>query len=537
MTDSTYETDWDRDVVQTIPHALRRTVLRFPDHDAVVDGPLRLTYTDLQHAVDEVAAAFIGWGLQPGDRVAIWGPNTARWVVLALGVLTAGGVVIPLNTRYKGNEAAYATAASGARVAFVANGFLGNDYAEMLRSTDLPLPALEAVFAMSDIATTASRGWDEFLAYGTDFMGAAVDERLAQIDSTSPSDIMFTSGTTGRPKGVVITHGMNFRQYNDYSYLLKVTDADRYLVVAPFFHSFGYKGGIFTALIRGAAIIPQAVFNVDEMLELIDRESVTVLPGPPAFYQAMLEHPGRDQFDLSSLRLAVTGAAVVPVELLRRMRKELSFKMVLTAYGLTEVSGVATMCRHGDPEEVVSFSAGRAIPGYEIRIVDELDHDVPQGEPGEVLIRGYGVMLGYHNDPEATASTITPDGWLRSGDIGRLDADGNLTITDRKKEMFIVGGFNTYPAEIENAILELEQVSQVAVVGVSDERLGEVGVAFVVPRLGEVVDDETIKTWCGDRLANFKVPRAVYVCDSLPTNASGKVQKSELAKLAESRKG
>jgi acyl-CoA synthetase (AMP-forming)/AMP-acid ligase II len=253
-----------------------------------------------------------------------------------------------------------------------------------------------------------------------------------------------------------------------------------------------------------------------------------MLPGPPAIYQTILDHPDLASHDLSSLRLAVTGAAAVPVEMIRRMRSELTFRNIVTGYGLTESTGIATMCRHADDPETIATTAGRAIPGTEVKVVDDAGNELPAGEPGEVVIRGYHVMEGYYGDPGATAATIDDGGWLHTGDVGVFDEAGNLKITDRTKDMFIVGGYNAYPAEIENMIMRHPAVGQVAVVGIPDQRLGEVGKAFVVPRAPGGIDPDELIAWCRAEMANYKVPRAVEVLDALPLNASGKVLKYQL---------
>jgi len=260
----------------------------------------------------------------------------------------------------------------------------------------------------------------------------------------------------------------------------------------------------------------------------VAEERVTVLPGPPTLFQSILDAPRRKDYDLSSLRLAVTGAAVVPVELIRRMREELTFQTIVTGYGLTEATGTVTMCRAGDDAETIALTSGRAIPDTECRIVDEKGNEVPSGEPGEVVTRGYHVMRGYLDDPAATAEAIDADGWLHTGDIGVMDERGYVRITDRKKDLFIVGGFNAYPAEIEGLLLRHPAVSQVAVVGMPDGRLGEVGAAFVVLRPGRQLTPEVLIAWASDEMANFKVPRRVEIVDALPLNASGKVLKTEL---------
>src|SRR5581483_3405424 len=312
---------------------------------------------------------------------------------------------------------------------------------------------------------------------------------------------------------------------------------DRYLVVNPYFHTFGYKAGWLACLITGATCLPQPIFDPARVLERIERERVTVLPGPPTLYQALLHHADRARRDLSSLRLAVTGAAAIPVELVRRMRDELGFATVLTAYGLTESCGVVTMCRRDDALETIAATSGRAIPGVEVRVVDGDGVECPRGRAGEVCARGYNVMRGYWEDEAATAQAIDRDGWLRTGDVGVMDERGNLRITDRIKDMFIVGGFNAYPAEIENLLLGHPAIAQAAVVGVPDARLGEVGYAFVVPRPGASVTPDELIEWARREMANYKAPRFVELVGELPLSAVGKVLKYVLREKAREAAG
>ena len=340
--------------------------------------------------------------------------------------------------------------------------------------------------------------------------------------------ILFTSGTTGKPKGAMMLHSALVRAYWAWASVVGLTEGDRYLVINPFFHSFGLNSGILASYLKGATIIPHPVFDVPSVMKRVEEEKVTMLPGPPAIYQTMLDHPDRDSFDTSTLRLSVTGAAAVPVEMIRRMRQELTFKTIVTGYGLTEAHGMGTMCRHDDDPETISQTAGRAIPEVEVLVVDDDGEEVPRGESGEVVIRGYIVMPGYFQNPEATAETIDADGWLHTGDVGVMDDDGNLKITDRIKDMFIVGGFNAYPAEIEDSIMHHPAVNQVAVIGVPDHRMGEVGMAFVVLRPGTTLDEAELIAWSRENMANYKVPRHVRFLDALPLNASNKVLKFEL---------
>ena len=506
----------------TVPELVRAAAQRYGDREAVVEGRTRITYTELGERVERAAAACIATGVEPGDRVAVWAPNTLDWIVSALGAVTAGAVLVPLNTRFKGTEAAYILQRSRARLLFVTGTFLGTSYVASLRRSEVRLPALERVVVLADTAPDDYLTWKDFLASGEGISPAAVRERADTITPTTPSDIIYTSGTTGRPKGAVITHAQTLRCYAIWSDLAGLREGDRYLIVNPFFHTFGYKAGIIACLMRGATMVPQPVFNVDTVLANIAAERISVLPGPPTLHQSLLDHPSRNAHDLSPLRLVVTGAAVVPLQLVERLRTELGIATVLTAYGLSEASGIVTMCRTGDPADVIASTSGRAIPGTEVRVLAD------PGTPGEVLVRGFNVMAGYFEDPDTTAVTITPDGWLRTGDIGVLDDAGNLRITDRIKDMFIVGGFNAYPAEIEQLLGLHPDVADVAVIGVPDPRLGEVGKAYAVRRPGATVTADDLIAWSRREMANYKVPRAVEFVAELPRNASGKVLKGEL---------
>ena len=515
----------------TIARQVLEAAERFPTTEALVEGDLRLTFPELRDRTLAAAAAFVANGLAAGERVAIWAPNISEWVIAALGASAAGGVIVPLNTRFKGREAADVVQRSGASMLLCVNGFLGNAYVDMLRSAEVELPDLRTVVVLRGDAPEGTVAWADFLAH-PDAQGAeAAIEVGRRIDATSPddlSDIIFTSGTTGRPKGVMCTHGQTLRVFDVWSGVVGLTPGDRYLIVNPFFHTFGYKAGFLSCLIRGATIVPEMVFDVNAVLRTVAAEHITMLPGPPTLYLSILDHPGRDQFDLSSLRLAVTGAASVPVEMIRRMRAELTFKVIVTAYGLTESTGVVSICRPDDEPERIATTSGVGIPDTEVRVIDSEGNEVPRGTPGEIVCRGYHVMQGYYLDPEATADTIDADGWLHTGDIGTMDDRGYLAITDRKKDMFIVGGFNAYPAEIENALLRHPGIAQVAVVGVPDARMGEVGHAYVVPKAGQQVDPDEVVAWSREQMANYKVPRAVHVLDALPVNASGKVLKYAL---------
>jgi len=472
---------WD-----TIPEMVLSSADRFGDAEAVVDGPLRLTFTELVDRIRVAAGSFAQAGVEKGDRAAVWAPNSAEWIIAAFGLLTAGGVLVPVNTRFKAEEAHDVIRRSGAKLVLSQPGFLGQEY---------PAPrGVPSIDLKSD-----------FLSSGNPF------ER--KVSGGDIADVVFTSGTTGRPKGVMMNHRQTLRLYSEWCDLAQVREGDRYLIVNPFFHIFGYKAGCIASMIRGMTVLPMAVFEPEKVFELVERERVTVLPGPPTLYHSLLE-AGKGR-DLSSLRVAVTGAADIPVELIRRVSEELPFESIMTGYGLSE-AGTATASRPGDSFEEIATTVGTPCDGVEVRIAED----------GEVLIRGYSVMQGYLDDPAATAEAVDADGWLHTGDLGSLDEKGHLRIIGRKKDMFIVGGFNAYPAEIEGFLLEHPAVAQAAVIGVPDERLGQVGKAFVVPR-GPVAEEELI-AWSRERMAGYKVPRSVVFLEELPLNATGKVMKDLL---------
>jgi acyl-CoA synthetase (AMP-forming)/AMP-acid ligase II len=529
-----------------IPAAVAAAAREFGDGTALAEpGGPRLSYRQLHEQSAAVARALAAAGVAPGDRVALWSPNTRHWVLGALGALSAGATLVPVSTRFTGPEALDVITRSGARALLVADHFLGVDRLAALRAAAaghdaaiLPergrpsgcLSRLELVIripvgppgaAAAGPAAAAPAGHCRVVDWaGLDDLAAGVPpdaaaRRAAAVRPEDVADILFTSGTTGRSKGAMSSHRQSLAVARAWAQCGGLTAGDRYLVVNPFFHSFGYKAGILACLVSGAALVPMPVYDAGQAMALVEAERITVLPGPPTIYQTILDHPGRRARDLSSLRLAVTGAASVPVALVERMHRELTFDTVLTAYGLTEAV-VATMGRPGDDPQTVAGTCGRATAGFEIRV---------GAADGEILLRGPNVMLGYLDDPAATAAAVDAGGWLHTGDAGALDADGNLTITDRLKDMYICGGFNVYPAEVEQVLARIDGVAESAVIGVPDARLGEVGRAYVVPRPGRDLDPADVLAFCRARLANYKVPRQVEFRAALPRNPAGKTLK------------
>jgi HIP---CoA ligase len=511
---------------RSIPEMLAGTAETFGDQIAVVDGDLQLTYDELVEQSRDFAAALVANGVGAGDRVSIWTFNSARWIVAVFGIFQAGAVLVPINTRFKGAEASDILTRSGARVLVTTTDFLGSDYVAMLEASG-ELPDLAHIVVTHGTPSGRSVSWADFLASGNADDRAEVETRRLALGPEDPCDILFTSGTTGRPKGVVMTHGRTLCVATDWVRMTGLQAGDRYLMINPYFHMFGLKAGILASTAAGAVMLPEPVFDVERVLTRVTAERVTVLPGPPTLYQSILDHPERDKHDLSTLRVAVTGSAEIPVSLIGRVRDELPFRLIISGYGLTE-AGTASSTGPDDDPEAIATTVGHPRPGFEIRIVNEANDVVDDGSPGEVLLHGPSVMSHYLDDPTATEAALSADGWLRTGDIGVIDAAGRLHIVGRAKDMFIVGGFNAYPAEIEDALLRHPDITSVAVIGIPDERMGEVGMAFVVLRGGASVSEAEIVAWSREQMANYKVPRVVEIVESLPLNATGKVVKDEL---------
>lgn len=520
---------------ETVPQLVAQAAKRFGSLTFLEEGDTRISFAAFEKQAHQVAAALMSKGINKGDRIAVWAPNISEWVIAAIGAQCAGAILVTLNTRYKGSEAAYILRKSRSKLLFSIGNFLDSYYPSQLEGEELPDLQDVVIFRHTvdaDLAHPRETRWEDFLELSTHITEAAVTARLQSVTGDDTSDILFTSGTTGNPKGVMTSHKQNLHAFTHFSDIVGFSEGERYLVINPFFHSFGYKAGILACLIKGVTLLPHAIFNATDILARIAKDRISVLPGPPTLFQSLLAHPDLDKYDISSLKRATTGAAVIPVEMIHQMKNRLGFDVVITAYGLTESCGLVSACRAGDSAELIATTSGRAIPDIELRCVDSHNQEVPRGEAGEIVFRGYNVMQGYFENDAATAEAIDSNGWLHTGDIGVMDENGYLRITDRLKDMFITGGFNCYPAEIEKIMAAHEAILMNAVIGIPDERMGEVAMAFVVLKPGASLDANTLIGWCRDRMANFKVPRQIRFVSALPLNASGKVVKPELKKMA-----
>ncbi|OCC22610.1 fatty acid--CoA ligase [Croceicoccus estronivorus] len=502
----------------TIPHAAALAARRWGDAPALVEHGETWSFNELWARCRAAASALLARGVEKGDRVAIWAPNSREWIVAAVGLMTCGATLIPINTRLKGHEAGDILRRTHSRLLFTVKGFLDIDYPALLAAEDLPELA-ETVLLDSEFS--------EFVASGN---GADDPAVAAAFDALTPdivSDMIFTSGTTGAPKGVMMTYGRVIPQCEVWIENTGLSRGERYLIVNPFFHSFGFKVGWVASLIAGAVMYPLAQFDVKEVIRLIEQERINFFPAPPTVFQTLLAERERHPFDCSSLRGGTSGSTTVPPILIERIRSELGMQDITTAYGMSEYT-VITSCRRGDPADVIANSVGCALPGTEVKIVDPGGQEVPRGDTGEIWVRGPSVMLGYLDDPVATAEAIDGNGWLHTGDVGTMDETGYVRITDRLKDMYISGGFNVYPAEVEALLSRHPAIATVAVVGIPDERLGEVGKAFVILRPDMQVDQQDLLAWAKDNMANYKVPRSVAFVADFPRNAAGKVLKDKL---------
>jgi acyl-CoA synthetase (AMP-forming)/AMP-acid ligase II len=443
--------------------------------------------------------------------VALWGANSPEWVVADLAVLVAGGVVVPLNHRYRLAEVADIVERADCRIVLADGG----------------LPAAEAATLDRRRVLGLTGGTPAAVPRLAELAAAAAPRIGHRVRPDDVSHIQFTSGTTGRPKGALLVHRSMVVTTARWIDAVGLGPGDRYPVVAPFSHLGGHKTGIVACLLAGATLRPMPALDLDRMVELVGVGAVSVLQGPPAMLLPLLDRLEEGGVDTSGVAVVVTGAAAVPADLVHRLRRVLGQADVVTAYGLTEATGVCTMTRRGDPVPTIATTCGRPIEGVEVRVVDPGGRAVAPGRAGEVEVRGDGLMAGYLDDPEATAEAVV-DGWLRTGDVGTLDDAGNLSIVDRLKDVVVVGGLNVYPAEVERVLADHPAVAAAAVVGEPHQRMGEVPVAFVVPAGRTRLVPEELLEHCRRRLAPFKLPRRMLVAPTLPHNAAGKVDKQAL---------
>ncbi|MEA2395983.1 MAG: fatty-acyl-CoA synthase [Solirubrobacteraceae bacterium] len=518
----------------TIGADFERVAARFPDRDALVSRHQdeRLTYEQLDAAVDAVASALLREGVQAGDRVGIWSPNCTEWVLVQYATAKVGAILVNVNPAYRSHELEYVLRQSGARLLFSASAFKSSDYRATIDEVRGDLDGLRRVVFVDDDEWTA-----EFRSGERD--RDAIAARMASLSFDDPINIQYTSGTTGFPKGATLSHHNILNNGFFVTELLSLTEADRTCLPVPFYHCFGMVMGNLGTLSHGACVvIPAPAFEPRATLEAVAAERVTSLYGVPTMFIAMLAHEDFDSFDLTSLRTGIMAGSPCPIEVMKKVVERMHMDEVSICYGMTETSPVSTQTRVDDPLERRVGSVGRTAPHVEVKVVDPVTGlVVPRGEPGELCTRGYSVMLGYWEDPDRTAEAIDRARWMHTGDLATMDDEGYLNIVGRSKDMVIRGGENVYPREIEEFLYMHPDVEDVQVVGVPDEKYGEELCAWVIARSGAALEEDAVREFCRGRLAHFKVPRYVILTDAFPMTVTGKVQKYKMREASLERLG
>jgi fatty-acyl-CoA synthase len=515
---------WDVALLgRTIGEDFERTVGRFPERDALVSRHqgIRLSYAELDAEVDRVARGLLALGIERGDRVGIWAPNRAEWVLVQYATAKIGAILVNVNPAYRTHELAYALRQSGMRLLVSAPEFKTSDYRAMVEEVRGECPELERVVFLD------TGDWEELLAGGDAVDVDAVRARGAELSFDDPINIQYTSGTTGFPKGATLSHHNILNNGFFVGELIDYSEADRVCLPVPFYHCFGMVMGNLGSTSHGACIvIPAPSFEPEATLRAVAEERCTSLYGVPTMFIAMLEHPAFGDVDLSSLRTGIMAGSPCPVEVMKRVIDEMHMGEVSICYGMTETSPVSTQTRSDDSLERRVGTVGRVGPHVEVQVVDPATgRTQPIGEPGELCTRGYSVMLGYWRDEERTREAIDAAGWMHTGDLATMDADGYLNIVGRIKDLVIRGGENVYPREVEEFLYTHPDIADVQVIGVPDERYGEELCAWVRVREGAALDEDAVRDFCRGRLAHFKVPRYVLFVDEFPMTVTGKVQK------------
>jgi fatty-acyl-CoA synthase len=524
----------------TIAQLLERTAVAHAERDALVGDGRRVSWAQARDQSRALAKGLIAAGIGHGDHIALWMPNQIEWVQLWFASAYVGAVLVTVNTRYKTEEVRYILGQSDARLLIMVREFVGIDYVGMLSrlcpslgSAPVPnaedFPELGRVVLLGDPVVPGTQPFTEFVAAGAAVSDAELDAAAAAVDYDDPTIIVYTSGTTGHPKGAVHSHRI-LRNEHSISEAMDVGPESRVMNHMPFFHVAGGFTGILPPLITGGAMLLMDRWDAAAALELIEHERASVMGGIPTHFIDLINHPERDSYDTSSLRTGWIGGANNPPEVIDGAIAELGLDGLLPVYGMTETTSITTISGLDAPREIVLAGKGRPVSDFELKIVDpDTGEELPAGPEGEVWVRGHLVMLGYYRNEQATAAVLDGDGWFHTGDLGVLDEAGYLSITGRSSDMFIVGGSNAYPAEIEIALTEHPSIKQAYVVGVPHQRLGEVGFAFVEPVAGSALDQQEVVAFCRERLADYKVPRFVELVTDWPLTATGKIERFRLS--------
>ncbi len=514
---------------QTIGHSLSETAQRHPDADALVVAhqDARFSYADLDREVDRVARGLLALGLEAGDRVGIWSPNCAEWVLLQFAAGRVGVIVVMINPAYRANELAYVLRQAGCRVLVSATSFRTSDYRTMIDDVRAELPALEQVVYLG------TPDWDKLIADGVAIDDDALEARACDVSFDDTVCIQYTSGTTGSPKGAMLTHHGVVNNGWFIGQRCHYTSADRVCVPVPFYHAFGSVLGNIGCVAHGATIVvPSAGFEPAATLAAVESEGCTSLYGVPTMFIAELALPEFATYDLSSLRTGMMAGSPCPVEVMKRCLTEMHLPELTIAYGMTETL-ITTQTLTDDPLDARVGTVGRVHPHVEAKVVDpDSGRIVARGVPGELCIRGYSVMRGYWNDPVRTDQTIDAAGWMHTGDLASMDEHGYVNIVGRIKDVVIRGGENIYPREIEEFLYTHPDIIDVQVIGVPDATYGEEVMAWIKPRDGTTIDEAQIQEFCNGHIAHYKIPRYIHITDEFPMTITGKIQKYKMRQTA-----
>ncbi len=510
----------------TIGDDLRRTVARFGDREALVvrHQDVRHTYDELWAAVDELARALLAKGFAKGDRIGIWAPNVAEWILTQFATARLGVILVNINPAYRTHEVSYALRQSGCRGLVAATDFKTSDYVSMVAEVRPDLPDLEHVIFLG------TADWTDLLALAGQRSAADVEAVEATLEADDPINIQYTSGTTGFPKGATLSHANILNNAFFVAEACDYTHEDRVCVPVPFYHCFGMVMGTLGCTTHGATIVvPAAAFEPIATLEAVADERCTSLYGVPTMFIAQLAEPSFDSYDLSSLRTGIMAGSPCPIEVMKQCIDRMHMDEVTIAYGMTETSPVSTQTATDDPIDKRVGTVGRVQPHVEIKVVDPTTGDtVPRNTSGEFCTRGYSVMIGYWNDPDRTAEAIDADGWMHTGDLAVMDDDGYVNIVGRIKDMIIRGGENVYPREVEEFLYSHPRIRDVQVVGVPDAKYGEEIMAWIQTEDGGPISVDEVREFCQGRIAHYKVPRYVAVTTEFPMTVTGKIQKFKL---------
>ncbi len=512
---------------KTIGEAFLETAHRFADRGALVSchQNIRLTWAEYAHEAQRVASGLRALGLRPGDRAGVWATNCAEWPILQFGCALAGVVLVNVNPANRSHELSFVLRKSRIRALFLHSQGRHSNYKSLLEEC-----RAGQTLALEHVIYIDSAQWGEFLR--------DPDGIVARPDPDEPANIQYTSGTTGQPRGVLLTHVNLVNNGRFFAEYMRLTEEDRICVPVPMFHCFGCIIGTMTAAVSGAAcIFPSATFDPAATLEAIDAERATVIYGVPAMFIAELQHPEFARFRLASLRTGIMAGAPCPIEIMRRVVDSMHCRHMLVVYGQTEASPGITSSRVDDDLETRCTTVGSPLPETEVKIISSEGDTLPVGEQGELLARGYMVMKGYDGEPEATAQAIDAEGWLHTGDLAVMRPDGYFRMTGRARDMIIRGGENIYPREIEEFLYAHDAIADAQVIGIPDDRLGEIVVAWIRLKTGATADEEEVRAFCRARLAYYKVPEHIRFVDAYPMTLSGKVQKFKMREFEIATRG